>query len=88
MSAVPPEQIAIDPAHGRIDGQSEKSDGDHSGNDLIRPQEFPRLENAVAESIVHGDHFRDDNNNKRDSNPYAQTRKDIRGSCREDDSAK
>src|SRR5208283_5101192 len=85
LSAVPPEQMVVDPAHGSIDGQSQKPDGDHAGNNFVRPEKFPRLQNAVPESVIHRHHFSNDDNYERDTDPHPKARKNMGGGCREDD---
>jgi hypothetical protein len=45
---MPPQQMVIDPAHGRIDRQPEKADRDHARDDLVGPEELPRFKDPVA----------------------------------------
>src|SRR5512146_2625613 len=84
-SAVPPQRPGVEPVHADVDAETAQPDRDHPGDDLVRPHELPGLEDAIAESLVHRGHLRDDHHDERDADPDPHTGQDVRHRRGQDD---
>src|ERR1700730_14635345 len=76
--AVPAQEAPVDAGHHGIDGQADHADGDHAGEDLVAPEVLARLEDAVSEPAVDGDHLRHDHHDERHADAHPETGEDRR----------
>src|SRR3569623_110939 len=77
-ASMPTQKMVVDAGHHGIDAQAEKADREHSGDDLVGPEELALFQKAEAETTGDRDHLRDDHNNERRTHADARARQNVR----------
>ena len=78
-SPVPAQEITVDAVHAGVYGKAKQADGDHAGNNLVRPHELAGLQNAKTEAVIDGDHLRHDDDDERNADADAKPRSGCGG---------
>ena len=87
-SPVPAQEVTIDAIHAGVYGQPEQADGDHAGNNLVRPHELTSLQNAKTEAVIDGDHLCHDDDDERHPDADAKAGQYVGGGGGQDDPQK
>src|SRR5574343_1128039 len=85
QAAVPAQQMVVEAADRRVDGQAEQADGDHAGDDLVRPHELAGFEDAESEAVIDRDHLGDDDHDEGGADADAHAGQDVRRGGGQDD---